>query len=54
MCRVICFKHSSYNGKDRPNLACKVCCSLFINEIRKEKAVKVINNRSTKKYKKVK
>ena len=30
MCKVICFKHSSYNGKDRPNLACKVCCSMFI------------------------
>lgn len=40
MAKVICFKHSYYDGKDSPELSCKVCCSLFINSIREKKKAK--------------
>ncbi len=52
MAKVICFKHSYYNGKESPDLSCKVCCSLFINTIREKKKAKgktVRTKRSMKK-----
>lgn len=33
---VICLMHPSYDRKSVPNLSCKVCCGLYIAEIRNE------------------
>jgi hypothetical protein len=31
---VICFRHPRYDGKERPVLACKTCCSIFITTLK--------------------
>ena len=52
MAKVICFKHSYYDGKDCPELSCKVCCSLYINSIREKKKAKIKLSKTKKSLKK--
>ena len=40
MRNLVCFKHSAYKGKVPPELSCKTCCGIYINEIRLTNAAK--------------
>jgi len=36
---VHCLKHPDYDGKGVPVLACKVCCSIYIRDIKEHQKV---------------
>jgi hypothetical protein len=31
---IICMKHRHYNAETKPDLTCKACCAIFIQNIR--------------------
>jgi hypothetical protein len=30
-----CFRHPKYDGHSKPDLLCRECCMIFINEVKK-------------------
>lgn len=35
---LVCMRHPKYDGVESPDLACKVCCSKFVERIRAEQS----------------
>ena len=31
---LVCFRHPDYDGKERPQLSCKACCSIFVHALK--------------------
>lgn len=32
---IYCFQHPDYKGQDAPQISCKTCCHLFIQEVKR-------------------
>lgn len=43
MNKVICLRHPKYNGKSSPDLRCKSCCSIFVNNIKELNSTRAEN-----------
>jgi len=36
---VVCFSHPKYRGVESPVLACKTCCTLYVEKIKGDNAI---------------
>ncbi len=43
MKNVFCLRHPKYDGKGNPDLRCKVCCSLFVDQIKTNQSKRAEN-----------
>jgi len=39
MLNLVCIGHPRYRGKNPPELSCKVCCAIYIYEIKRHQAL---------------
>ncbi len=40
MNNVVCLRHPHYDTRTPPELSCKTCCSMYIQEIKRNQAAK--------------
>ncbi len=50
MDNLVCLRHPRYDGQTPPELSCKICCSMYIQVIKRNQAAKRLDASSASQW----